>query len=207
MRKTRHSPTLFRLHLRGRGYQRRIPRIHMDHRPNRRHGKLFPRHRTMRYLRRTQAQRPHGDERCLSTSHQRTLPCRAWQGRIPQRQADTCIQPSFPEQHHVYRTRRLSQGIRKGMLRHHLRYLHAMQRHTPFRSSSPRALLSRYGALRTLFRIPSISMGLCRCIPYPDRSRRLSQRPSRQRPHLHHTFRCTRSQHEGEPRPPHQHRK
>ena len=93
------------------------------------------------------------------------------------------------------------------MLRHHLRHLHAMQRYPSLRSSRPRALLSRYGALRTLFRIPSISMGLCRCIPYLDRSRRLSQRPSRQRPHLYHTFRCTRSQHEGEPRPPHQHRK
>ena len=179
----------------------------MDYRPYRRHGKLFTRHRTMCYLRRTQAQRPHRDERCLSASHQRTLPCRARQGSIPQRQADTRFRPSLPEQHHVYRTRRLSQGIRKGMLRHHLRHLHAMQRHTPFRSSRPRALLSRYGALRTLFRIPSISMGLCRCISYPDRSRRLSQRPSRATTHLYHTIRCTRSQHEGEPRPLHQHRK
>ena len=35
----------------------------------------FTWHRTMCYLRRTQAQRPHGDECRLSASHQRTLLC------------------------------------------------------------------------------------------------------------------------------------
>ena len=32
----------------------------------------------------------------------------------------------IPERHHVHRPRRLSQGICKGLLRHHLRHLYAM---------------------------------------------------------------------------------
>ncbi len=82
------GPTGLRLSRRGKRQPRRHRHDpHLDRRSTRRHHQLSPRHPAVRHLDRVGALRHDRGRRDLQSDHRRAFRGRAWQGRVPQRQA------------------------------------------------------------------------------------------------------------------------